>query len=73
MTEEEKQILRKTQATLQNIDSGAKVFFNIVWYEKMGLTFSRKVWGVESGGSRAVIRHTHHLTLKAKRMIQALI
>jgi len=55
------------------IDNQTPVFFNIAQYQKHGLTFSRKVWYKNSAGNDEVLKHTHHLTARAKQYIKVIV
>ena len=73
MTTERRNHIRKIIDTLIRIDKGDRFFYNVTMYENLGLIKSRKVYGIHSSGNKVVIRHTQHLTAKAKQFITVVI
>lgn len=65
--------MREIVATLQSIDNGEKVFFNIAQYKKHGLITTRKKWAVNAHGNKIEVGHTFHLTDKARRFLAVII
>ena len=73
MTQEDKVVIRKIITTLQRIDNGENVFFNIPFYKKQGLITVKKKWGENPQGNKIEIGNTFHLTDKARRYLNVVI
>tara|TARA_R100001244_G_scaffold54471_1_gene47042 strand:- start:1503 stop:1724 length:222 start_codon:yes stop_codon:yes gene_type:complete len=73
MTTTETQQIRKIQTTLQNINNGTKVFFNVAQYQRLGLVVVRKKWAINAVGNKIENGHTFHLTPKAKSYLTAVL
>ena len=73
MTQEDKIKMREIITTLQRIDNGEKVFFNIAQYKKFGLITTNKKYGINAVGNKVERGHTFHLTDKARRFLSVII
>ena len=73
MTEADKVKIREIIATLQRIDNGEKVFFNISQYERLGLITIRKKWEINNVGNKVQRGQTYHLTDKARKYLNVIV
>jgi len=71
-TEQDKQNIRKLQATLLKIDQKIPVFFNITDFQKRGLVKGKGEYTTHMG-KRTKIKTTWHLTAKGKVFLNVVI
>ena len=73
MTSTEKSQIRKLQNTLAKIDNQINVFFNVAEFERLGLVYSEKKWGLDATGNKVERGYVFRLTEKAKAYMSVMV